>query len=185
MPIEEAARVHTGSIAAPAADAGATPGGAGGAAGGVSGSSASEPGAGGASSGTSLEQTASGALLAHRIYEGACDPPSLVQWGFLTYRALTPGDSSIAFAVRVAASEGELARAESFDLLTASTALGTARCGITGPAPCPLDLFVVLGGAPLVHHPFAELSVLLSPASDGTVPFVEQWRLSYSCTFNQ
>lgn len=183
-PGAETARVLTGSIGAPAADAGAAAGlggGGGGGAGSTAGASGGSP-----SSGTSVEQTASGALLVHQVYEGTCDPPSVVQWGFFTYRALTPGDSSIAFSVRSAATEAELGDAQPFELLTASTALGTARCAITGPEPCPLDLFVVLGGAPLVHHPVAELEVVLSPASgDGTMPSVEQWRLNYSCTFNQ
>jgi hypothetical protein len=180
-PGADTARVLTGSIGAPAADAGAGAG-----PGGVGGGSTAGASGGSPSSGTSVEQTASGALLVHQVYEATCAPPSVVQWGFFTYRALTPGDSSIAFSVRSAATEAELGDAQSFELLTASTALGTARCAITGPEPCPLDLFVVLGGAPLVHHPVAELEVVLSPASgDGTMPSVEQWRLNYSCTFNQ
>jgi hypothetical protein len=177
------ARVLTGSIGVLAADAGAAPGAG---AGGGSGSTGGASGAGATSSGTTVEETASGGLRLHQIYQGTCEPPSLVQWGFFTYRALTPGDSSIRFAVRSAPTEADLGRATSFDLLTASTALGTARCAFTGPAPCPLDLFVVLGGAPLVHHPIAELAVLLTPASgDGAMPSVEQWSLNYSCTFNQ
>lgn len=177
-------RVLTGSIGAPATDVGAA-GGAGSDAGDGATPAAGASGAAGASSDTRVEATASGGLLAHQIYEGRCDPPAIVQWGFFTYRALTPGDSTIVFEVRAAPSEAELVRAASFELLTASTRLGTTRCGITGPAPCPLDLFTVLGGAPLVHHPIAELTVLLSPASDGTMPRVEQWRLDYSCSTNQ
>lgn len=177
------ARVLTGSIGTLAADAGSAPGAG---TGGGSGATGAASGAGASSSGTTVEETESGGLLLHQIYQGTCDPPSLVQWGFFTYRALTPGDSSIGFAVRSAPTEAELGNATSFELLTASTALGTARCGFTGPAPCPLDLFVVLGGAPLVHHPIAELAVLLTPASgDGAMPSVEQWSLNYSCTFNQ
>jgi hypothetical protein len=185
VPSEVARRVLTGSIGAPPTDAGAAPGGARSDAGDGADPATGGTGAAGVSSDTRVEPTASGGLLAHQIYEGRCDPPAVVQWGFFTYQALTPGDSIITFEVRSAPSEAELVSAASFELLTASTALGTTRCGVTGPAPCPLDLFTVLGGAPLVHHPIAELAVLLSPASDGTMPRVEQWRLDYSCTFNQ
>jgi hypothetical protein len=109
-----------------------------------------------------------------------------VQWGFFTFEAATPSDSSILFRLRTAAAEAELANGVFLDLLTASAARGTDRCGFTGPAPCPIDLYVVLGGAPLAHHPFAQLEVLLSPASsDGRMPAVEEWHLTYSCTFNQ
>jgi hypothetical protein len=88
--------------------------------------------------------------------------------------------------LRTAASEAGLESGYFVDLVTASAALGTERCGFTGPAPCPIDLYEVLGGAPLAHEPFAQLHVLLSPTSgDGRLPAVEAWQLTYSCTFNQ
>jgi hypothetical protein len=127
----------------------------------------------------------SGPVRLQQTYEGTCEEAT-VQWGFFTFEAATPSDSSILFRLRTAAAEAELANGVFLDLLTASAARGTDRCGFTGPAPCPIDLYVVLGGAPLAHHPFAQLEVLLSPASsDGRMPAVEEWQLTYSCTFNQ
>ncbi len=130
--------------------------------------------------------TGSGPVTQQELYEGSCEGAT-VQWGFFTFlQAATPGDSSILFRLRTAASEAELARGAFVDLLIASAALGTDRCGFTGPAPCPIDLYDALGGSPLAHHPFAQLDVRLSPASeDGRMPTVEQWQLTYSCTFNQ
>jgi hypothetical protein len=142
-----------------------------------------EPGSGGAAG--DAGSAASGSAALQQVYEGSCDG-STVQWGFFTFEAATPGDSSIIFRLRTAASEDELASGTFIELLTASTALGTDRCGFTGPAPCPIDLYEVLGGAPLAHHPFAQLAVLLSPTSDdGSMPSVKEWQLTYSCTFDQ
>jgi hypothetical protein len=169
---EGAERAVSGSFRAPGAGDGGQPSSDGG-------TVDSGPGAGGAGS------TASGPVTLHQIYEGTCEEAT-VQWGFFTFDAATPSDSSILFRLRTAAAEAELASAAFIDLLTASAARGTDRCGFTGPVPCPIDLYVVLGGAPLAHHPFAQLEVLLSPASaDGRMPAVEEWHLTYSCTFNQ
>jgi hypothetical protein len=117
-------------------------------------------------------------------YHGECVDPGVVQWGFLTYEATTPGDSEIAFRIRSAPTSDALARAKYRDLIRASSALGTRRCAVTGPAPCPVDLYVELDGAPLVHYPFAELEVVLRPSSiDGAMPSLQEWKLTYSCAF--
>jgi hypothetical protein len=129
--------------------------------------------------------TSDGPVTLRQTYEAICDGAT-VQWGFFTYRATTPGDSSVGFRVRTAPREAQLRAADYFALATASAALGTERCAFTGPSPCPIDLFDLLGGAPLAHHPLSELEVVLNPASsDRRVPAVEQWQLNYSCTFNQ
>ena len=124
-------------------------------------------------------------IRSSEIYHGECVASGLVQWGFLTFVASTPGDSSIVFRLRSAPSVGALESARFIELITASTALGTRRCTVSGPAPCPIDLFEVLGGAPLAHHPYAELEITLNPAADGVMPSVDEWLLNYSCTFNQ
>ena len=125
------------------------------------------------------------AVRSSEIYHGECEEPGIVQWGFLTFVASTPGDSSIVFRLRSAPSVAALESAHFIELITASTALGTRRCTVSGPAPCPIDLFDVLGGAPLVHHPYAELEVTLNPSLDGAMPSADEWLLNYSCTFNQ
>jgi hypothetical protein len=173
LSVDDARRVLAGSFALPDAGAPAHPaGGAGGAA-----ASSIALDAGGAPSSTPV--------TVRNTYAGECEDPGLVQWGFLTYDASTPGDSSIAFRIRSAPSRQALERATFRELITASAALGTERCRVTGPAPCPIDLFLAFGGAPLAHHPFAELELELRPSSgDGALPAVEEWKLNYSCTFN-
>jgi hypothetical protein len=145
-------------------------------------------GAGGSGAGVSTPSDAGIAPAApvtvRTPYSGECEDPGRVQWGFLTYEASTPGDSNIAFRFRSAATSDALQRATFRDLITASAALGTERCRVTGPAPCPIDLFDALGGAPLAHHPSAELELVLNPSSvDAALPVVREWKLTYSCSF--
>jgi hypothetical protein len=196
--VGDARRVLTGSFVVPSPDADAGAGAATGTGGASSCSGAATPcmpsSAGASGSGadvtggdtTPATGTASdGTRTLRQTYEAVCED-STVQWGFLTYRATTPGDSSIHFRLRTAPTEDQLTEAEYIDLVTASSALGTERCTFTGPAPCPIDLFVVLGGAPLAHHPLSELEVVLTPASaDGNLPTVDEWNLNYSCTLIQ
>jgi hypothetical protein len=105
----------------------------------------------------------------------------------VTFEATAPADSQIDFRVRSATSEAELPGATFIDLISASSALGTTRCALTGPTPaCPIDLFDRLGGAPLVHLPFMEVEAALYPASGGEgLPQVSAWRMDYSCTEGQ
>jgi hypothetical protein len=115
-------------------------------------------------------------------YTGECNGDGVVQWGFFTYEATTPGDSHIEFRVRTAATREELGRTSWTDLITAQAAPDTQVCSFFGPAPCPIDLYAVLEGAPRAHHAFAELRVILTPTSDGTaVPSVQSWNLNFSC----
>jgi hypothetical protein len=186
--VDDTDRVLTGSFGPRDAGAGLAGGGAGGASScppDATPCAASMAGSSGSSAGAASSAASDGTLTLRQTYEAVCEG-STVQWGFLTYRATTPGDSSIEFRVRTAATEDQLLTAEYIDLITASAALGTQRCSFTGPAPCPIDLFVVLGGAPLAHHPLSELELVLRPdSSDGTVPTVDDWNLNYSCTMNQ
>lgn len=115
-------------------------------------------------------------------YTGECEGDGVVQWGFFTYEATTPGDSSVAFRVRTGATRDELGRASWTNLITAQATPDTQVCSFFGPAPCPIDLYTVLEGAPRAHHAFAELRVILTPTSDGAaMPSVQSWNLNYSC----
>jgi hypothetical protein len=192
---DDARRVLTGSFAAAAVDAGASPApaGSGGASScsGSGGAASCEVAGAGASGSSATGRTATTGVTGEspatlrQTYEAVCDD-STVQWGFFTYVATTPGDSTIGFRVRTAPTEDQLLASEYVELSTASTALGSDRCSFTGPPPCPIDLFDALGGAPLAHHPLSELEVVLNAASsDGSMPRVDQWQLNYSCTFNQ
>jgi hypothetical protein len=175
LSVDDASRVLAGAFASPD--------------GGLASAVHSAGGAGGSTAATSTAQDGgiappSTPATVHNEYSGECEDPGRVQWGFLTYEASTPGDSSIAFRIRSAPSSDALERARFRDLITASAALGTEHCRVTGPTPCPVDLFLALGGSPLAHHPFAELELLLRPSSiDGALPVVQNWNLTYSCSF--
>ncbi|HKO92426.1 MAG TPA: C-type lectin domain-containing protein [Polyangiaceae bacterium] len=121
-------------------------------------------------------------------YESECADDTRVQWGFFTYDTTTPSDSNVRFRIRTANTEAGLATATWVDLATAHASPNTQRCSMAGPAPCPIDLYNVLGGgsAPAVHHNFAQVDVTLTPSSDGTEPAsVQGWQLNYSCPFAQ
>jgi hypothetical protein len=121
-------------------------------------------------------------------YASECADDTRVQWGFFTYDSTTPGDSSVRFRIRTANTEAALATAPWIDLATAQASPNTQRCTMGGPAPCPIDLYNVLGGAsaPAVHHNLAQVDVTLTPSSDGTKPSsVQGWQLNYSCPFAQ
>ena len=190
---DQAPRTFYGSFHAPTPDAGAASNGQGGTSG--NGGSAGETG-GTSGSGTDPdctegadacastdEDTETRPIATREIYEGACEADLLVQWGFMTYEATTPGDSSITFRVRAAPSRAELGQAAFIDLITASEALGTTQCTFAGPAPCPIDLFVAFDGAPLAHYPVTQIEAVLSPPSgDLPMPSVGRWQMTYSCT---
>lgn len=121
-----------------------------------------------------------------KAYGSECPNGSQVQWGFLTYEATTPGDSEVSFRMRTAPTEVELGRAQWVELIVARASERTQVCSFFGPAPCPVDLYVMLGGAPLAHQELAEIAVVLTPSGDASeVPDVLDWQLNYSCTFNQ
>jgi hypothetical protein len=122
--------------------------------------------------------------LMTRSYHGECGPDARVQWGFLTYTAHTPGDSSITFRIRTADAEAALAAEPWSDLVVAQASPDTQSCTFFGPAPCPIDLYVALGGAPRAHHLFAEIALLFQPSLAGT-PTLETWQINYSCPFTQ
>jgi hypothetical protein len=189
-PRDAARRFVGGGFGAPDEDAGAGGGaGNGGAAGAQADADASVAGAGGsggsgdAGAGGSPALTSADPVTQVQTYEATCGESQVPQWGFVTYEASTPGDSFIGFRLRSAQTEAELAAATFIDLISVSTALGTTRCLVTGPAPeCPIDLFVRLGGAPLAHLPFMEVEAVLHPASaDQLLPRMNAWRMDYSC----
>jgi mRNA-degrading endonuclease toxin of MazEF toxin-antitoxin module len=100
---DDAPRVLTGSFAAPVVDAGAAP----------------PPFDSGMTAPTGA--TNESPVTVRQTYEGVCEG-STVQWGFFTYVATTPGDSSIGFRVRTAPTEDQLPAAGYVELSTASTA---------------------------------------------------------------
>jgi hypothetical protein len=136
----------------------------------------------GADAGASCAPRADGPRTLSQEYEGQCDGGGVVQWGFLSYEASTPGDSSVEFRLRTSPTRDELGRASWTHLITARASPDTQVCSLFGPAPCPVDLYALLEGAPRAHHAFAELGLIANPTSDGTaMPAVQSWKLNYSC----
>ena len=123
-----------------------------------------------------------GASSQSETYEAVCPPGTMPQWGFLAYDTLTPGDSEVVFSVRAATSQAGLATASPQVVATArSTPTDTQLCGLGGPAPCPIDLFTVLG-KPAATYDFLQLDMTLTPSSGGTnTPTIHDWKITYSC----
>lgn len=115
-------------------------------------------------------------------YHGDCPMGARPQWGFFAYDSDTPADSSIEFRVRVGATEEELTTATPTLLATAAAASNSETCLMSGPSPCPIDLYEQLGGRPASSFEWLDLEVMLIPSSDGTqAPVLNDWRLTYSC----
>ena len=115
-------------------------------------------------------------------YEGKCPPGAKPIWNFFAYDTVCPGDSSIDFDARAATTQTGLASASFHDLAVAqSTPTNTQVCPMSGPSPCPVDLFTALG-VPDQKLPWLELKVTLNPTSDKMqASVVNTWLVTYSC----
>lgn len=122
-----------------------------------------------------------GQTLYHQTYDGACKAPGETQWSFLAYNTLTPGDSSIRFRARTAETEADLPGATFIELAVAQRSPDTQICNLSGPAPCPIDLYATLGAAN-ARFRFLQLEAVLTPTSDQRVsPVLGDWKVTYSC----
>jgi hypothetical protein len=114
-------------------------------------------------------------------YYADCPTGSVPQWGFFAYETETAGDSSIAFRARVATSEADLAHQDFQDWMVATSSPDTQVCSISGPAPCPFDIYEKVGDVK-AHYPWLEMEADLTPSSDGfRTPLLVDWRFTYSC----
>lgn len=114
-------------------------------------------------------------------YSGECPPGTSSQWSFFTYNTTTPRDSSIHFRARTAPTVAELSTAPFVDLATARATPNTQVCGLGGPAPCPIDLFNLLGPVNAKVREL-ELEAVFSPTSNQRLsPILNNWKITYSC----
>jgi len=115
-------------------------------------------------------------------YEGQCPPGAKPVWSFFSYDTATPGDSSVTFSARTATTQAGLTSSTFHSLKTAqSTPTDTQVCPMSGPAPCPVDLFNKLG-TPDNILPWLELKVEMTPTSDKLqASLVNSWLVTYSC----
>jgi hypothetical protein len=115
-------------------------------------------------------------------YHATCSSEQTSQWGFLAYDFTTPSDSSVTLRVRHGVDEAELSSASFEDLLTVNAASANEACPLSGPSPCPVDLFELLEGAPDAFAPYLELEFEVSPSSDASeAPLLSDWTVTYSC----
>lgn len=110
-------------------------------------------------------------------YQGQCPPGSKPVWNFLAYNASTPATSYITFRARTADTQAGLTSASWHALTT--TPPSPNVCPLTGPNPCPIDVFNALG-FPDQRRAWLELEVHLEPAGGG-VPVVNSFDVTYSC----
>jgi hypothetical protein len=116
------------------------------------------------------------------VYQAKCPAGTRVQWGFLAYDTVTPGNSSVIFSARTATTNAGLAAASYTSLATAQVApTDTQICSMAGPSPCPVDLYTKLN-LPAAQQEFLQLSIAMNPTSDkASAPVVKSWDLTYSC----
>ncbi|WP_437338979.1 DNRLRE domain-containing protein [Sorangium sp. So ce394] len=116
-------------------------------------------------------------------YHGVCPPGTKARWEYLTYRTVTPEDSSVELFVRAADDPAGLDAAPVTLAATAhATPADTQVCDETSTPPCAVDLAGALGGLPEAQADYLELQVKLNPTSDGAGGVqVQGWEIGYSC----
>ncbi|HMJ15517.1 MAG TPA: lectin-like protein, partial [Polyangiaceae bacterium] len=116
-----------------------------------------------------------------QLYDGVCPAGGKTQWSFLAYDTTTPLDSSVRFRARTADTQAALAAATFVDLAVARGSPDTQRCAMSGPLPCPIDLFAKLGADDAKLRYF-ELEAAVIPATDQrTTSTLNTWQITYSC----
>jgi hypothetical protein len=116
-----------------------------------------------------------------QTYDGVCPAGGKTQWSFLAYDTSTPGDSSVRFRARTADTEAGLVAASFVDLATAQASPDTQRCQLSGPVPCPVDLFQLLG-ADAAWMRYLQLEATVRPTTDQrSTATLNAWQITYSC----
>ena len=116
-------------------------------------------------------------------YYADCPAGTGAQWQYLGYELTRPGDSSVRFRARTATSTAGLASATYATVATAPSSPDS--CPLSGPSPCPADIYNALGSA-AAKRPYLELEVTVNPTSDNMLgPTVHDWSLTYSCPPNE
>jgi len=124
-----------------------------------------------------------------QTYTASCPSGTHPQWGFLTYNATTPSDSSgssdVKFQIQTAPLlvDGGAGSPTSWVTVADTPSAGDpAVCPMSGPSPCPKDLYSALGGPPGANNEDLTLQVTLTPSPDSQVaPTLNSWQITYSC----
>ena len=117
-------------------------------------------------------------------YESTCAAGLTPQWGYLSWDSTTPTGTEVAFRVRSAATKADLANG-TWSTVTRKSTEASPDCSASGPAPCPIDLYDLLGKQ-LAQKPFLELEVKFTVDTDKkSTPTLETWEVSYTCLEQQ
>ena len=122
--------------------------------------------------------------IKNEIYKSSCEDGLTPQWGFLSWDAETPKDTEISFRVKTAKSQAELSSAAWRSISVKSTG-SNQDCSISGPSPCPVDLYIVLDKIDSQKQ-VLELEVTFKVSPDNKKsPILNAWEISYSCKEEQ
>lgn len=113
-----------------------------------------------------------------QTYQATCPAGSKPQWGFFAYDTTTPGSSTVTFDARTATTQAGLASATYKAIATAQSTPNTQVCPLTGPSPCPKDLYTILG-IPDAQQQWLELKIGMN--GTGGTPVLNSWQITYSC----
>jgi hypothetical protein len=117
-----------------------------------------------------------------QIYQAVCPTKDgAPQWGHFIFNTSTPSDSNVVFRMRTAGTEALLASQAFKTVATAArTPTDTQVCAMSGPAPCPINLYTLLSSAS--QSPILELSMTLTPTSDKSqTATIQDWGITFSC----
>jgi hypothetical protein len=125
-------------------------------------------------------------LVGSVVYQGVCPPAKRVQWGYLGFNGVTPGNSRIDFDVRTGSTDPPT-DGDWIDLVRAKDDAGgddvPPACLLTDPDDeCPIDLFTALDGAPDATQEFLEVRYTLTSSSDNAVaPRLYELYATFTC----
>jgi hypothetical protein len=124
-----------------------------------------------------------------QTYTASCPSGTHPQWAYLAYDATTPsnasGSSDVKFQIQTAPLlvDGGVGTPTAWVSAADTPGAGDpALCPMSGPSPCPKNLYTALGGPPGATNEDLTLQVTLTPSPDGQVaPTLNSWQITYSC----
>jgi hypothetical protein len=128
--------------------------------------------------------TTGGNITRNELYEAKCPANTSPYWGFFTWNSSTPGASTIAYDMRTATTSAGLASASYTTVQTAkSTPTDTQVCSLSS---CPVNITTALWGSRgKKNQPsFLELRATLT-SSGANAPTLKDWKITYSCVYDQ
>jgi len=124
-----------------------------------------------------LDAGEDGGTLEALVFEGVCTPGETAVWHFFDFETHTPGDSSLLMEARTADTEDGLASAPTVKLADVTGADITNWTGV--------DVDPKLASIGDHSRLYLEVTVLATPASDGTASVLEHYRQAYDCIVSQ